>query len=781
MDMPASAPVERRDDPEEDLALDSTKLGWLIVRWRVWIIAGAVLFSAFTGYGIFFLTFNPDTRAYFGPQNPERLALDRVEAKYAQTVNVILVLAPKDGNVFTPQFLTLVAEVTNRAWKTPHSYRVESLSNFQELEAQGDDLKVSSLYNARAPVTPEIAAEVRRRALGSKDIVTNLVGPRGDATSIVILLNKPDKPGSVVPEIGQFVQALKDDIHQKHPDVDVYLTGGIMADLSFVEAAHRDTVLLLPLMAVIILGVLLIGMRSVTVTLVTSIVIGLTVIQTMGIYGWFGEVLNTVTAAAPPIIITLFFADCVHFVMAAVQQQTHGRTREQSIVETIRLNLLPTLIKAATTIVGFLALNFSDSPPLNQLGNVVAVGSFIGAILTITLIPAMLSYLPIPKYSEEGRTHRLVAATADWVVAHNRQFLWGFVILFPLSLLLIPQLKVNDNFVNYFDKSFQFRQATDFLEQHISGLHTLSYSVPSGRPEGVTDPAYLKQLDAFAQWYRTQPHVIYVSTLADVVRRINKAMNGDKPEFDRIPDDKKLIAQYMFLYELSLPPGQDMSSLVDVGRAESLVNVRLTGVSSNEIIAAASSGESWLKAHAPAHTAPATGMSLVYSWLTVRNIQAMLLGTIISVILVSLIMAWALGNWLLGWMSLVINLAPAAMAFGVWSLTGSEVNLAISVVTSITYGIVTDDTVHTMTKYRWARRILGMTPYDAARETLTYTGGAVVLSSLALSLGFAMLGFSAFNITSVMGTLAALIIALAALAELLLLPGLLIMFDRGKI
>jgi len=144
-------------------------------------------------------------------------------------------------------------------------------------------------------------------------------------------------------------------------------------------------------------------------------------------------------------------------------------------------------------------------------------------------------------------------------------------------------------------------------------------------------------------------------------------------------------------------------------------------------------------------------------------------------------MGFALGNWRLGWMSLVINLAPAGMAFGVWALTGSEVNLAISVVTSITYGIVTDDTVHTMTKYRWARRILGMTPYDAARETLTYTGGAVVLSSLALALGFAMLGFSAFNITAVMGTLAALIIALAALAELLLLPGLLILFDRGKI
>ncbi|MBI1211652.1 MAG: MMPL family transporter [Alphaproteobacteria bacterium] len=781
MDKPVKTPpVGRRDDPEEDLALGSTRVGWLILKWRLWIIVGAVLFTVFTGYGIRFLTFNPDTRAYFGPENPERIALDRVEAKYAQIVNVILVLAPKDKNVFSPQFLTLLADVTNRAWKAPHSYRVESLANFQQLQADGDDLKVSPLYNGRKPVTPEVAAEVRRRALGNKDIVANFVGPSGEATSVVILFNKPKGP-SVVPQIGDFVEALKADIEKTHPEVNVYLTGGIMADLSFVEAAHRDTLFLVPLMAVIILGVLLIGMRSMTVTLVTSVVIGLTVVETMGIYGWFGEVLNTVTAAAPPIIMTLFFADCVHFVMAAVQQQTHGRSREQSIVETIRLNLLPTLIKSATSIVGFLALNFSDSPPLNQLGNVVAVGSLIGAVLTVTLIPAMLSYLPIPKYTEEGRTHRIVAAMANWVVTRNRQFLYGFAILFPLALLAIPYLKINDNFVQYFDKSFEFRIATDYLEQHISGLHALSFSVPAGEADGITNPEYLKTLDAFAAWYRKQPHVVYVSTLADVVRRINKAMNSDKPEFDRIPDNKKLIAQYLFLYELSLPPGQDMSSLVDVGRSDSLVTVRLTDVSSNEIIALADAGNNWLKQHAPTHVAPATGMSLVYSWLTVRNIQAMLLGTAVSVLAVSLIMAAALRNWFLGWISLLINLAPAAVAFGVWSLTGSEVNLAISVVTSITYGIVTDDTVHTMTKYRWARRILGMSPFDAARETLTYTGGAVILASLALSLGFALLGFSSFNITSVMGTLAALIIAIAALAELLLLPGLLILFDRGKL
>jgi hypothetical protein len=146
---------------------------------------------------------------------------------------------------------------------------------------------------------------------------------------------------------------------------------------------------------------------------------------------------------------------------------------------------------------------------------------------------------------------------------------------------------------------------------------------------------------------------------------------------------------------------------------------------------------------------------------------------------VSVIMIVALRSWRMGLISLVPNLTPAFMAFGLWGLFGGEVNLAISVVTAMTYGIVTDDTVHTVTKYRFARKEHGLSPEAAVRETLTYTGSAVILSSVALGMGFALLGISNFNITALMGVLSALIIVIAMVAELLMLPGLLLKFDRG--
>ena len=769
------------DDAEERLALKSNRFGAWVLKWRLWIIVVSVVLSFACGAGAVFLKFNPDTRSFFGPKNPDRIALDHMEAKYTEVSNVLIVLTPKDGKIFTPPFLNLLADITKKAWRVPYTFRVDSVANFQELSAEGEDLKITPLMPKGGISTAEEAARIQEKAVTNDEIVNRLVSPKGDVTAVAIYVSRPHERREEVREIADFARGIVAEIKAAHPDLDVRLSGGIMADLAFAEAGQRDTKLLVPLMAAVILGVLLIGMRSGTVTLVTSVVIGLTVIATMGIFGWMGTVLNTVTAAAPPVIMTLFFADCVHFVMAAVQQQTHGRTREQSITEAIRLHVVPILIKSGTTIIGFLSLNFSDSPPLNQLGNIVSVGSVIGAVLTLTMIPAMLLYLPIPSYSEHGRTHKFLERMSDWIVARNRSFLIGFAVLFPLLLALIPRLEADDNFIHYFDTSFAFRADTDYMEQRLTGLHGLIYSVPAGGPEQVTDPAYLRKLDEFAKWYREQPNVAHVSTLADIVRRLNKAMNHDDPKFDTIPDDKKLIAQYLMLYELSLPPGQDLNMTVDVGRSESMVTVRLSDVSSKRIIALANAGQDWLRANAQKNETRATGLSVVYSYLTQRNIEAMMLGTAVSVLLVSLIMGYALSNWRLGIISLVVNLAPAGMAFGLWAIIGADVNLAISVVTSITYGIVTDDTVHTMTKYRWARQVLGMTPPDAARETLTYTGSAVILSSVALALGFALLGFSSFNITSVMGILSALIISLAAVAELLLLPGLLIMFDKDKV
>lgn len=772
-------PHDLSDEEGQDWSLRTDRYGRFILRWRWAIVLGTFLVVAIASVGIFRLNFNPDTRSFFGPDNPERMLLDRMEAKYAKLTNVVYVLAPKNGDVFTVANLRAIDELTEQGWQTPYVIRVESLTNYQELTAEGDELKVAPVYDKKAETTPEAAADVRRRVMKDRELVDRVVSGKGDVTAVNVLITRPKDTPDEITEINDFVLATAARFRAAHPDIELHITGGVPADRAFAEAGQKDSATLMPAMMALIIFILWIGMRSLTVTAVTVTVIGLTVALTMGFYGLLGTVLNSASGSSPAVIMTLFFADCVHFVSSVILQQTRYRDRDKAVMVAIRVNLMPTIIKTLTTVVGFMSLNFSDSPPLSELGNMVAVGSGIGCILTITFMPALLSLLPLPQREPENVEYRLMSRMADWIVVRQRKLLWGSLLAMPLLCIFIPRIEIDDNFVRYFDRAFPFRVDTEFMEQRLTGLNGISFSVPAGGAERITDPEYLRALDEFAAWYRQQPHVIHVFTLADMMRRLNRAMNNDDPAFDKLPETKELAAQYLFLYELSLPPGHDLNTLVDVGRSESLVNVRLADVSSNSILALADAGEAWLKQNAPKYFADATGISVVYAHITKRNINAMFLGTLISVFVVSLIMVVALRSWRMGLISLVPNLTPAFMAFGLWGLFGGEVNLAISVVTAMTYGIVTDDTVHTVTKYRFARNEHGLSPEEAVRETLTYTGSAVILSSVALGLGFALLGISTFNITALMGVLSALIIVIAMVAELTMLPGLLLKFDRG--
>ena len=767
------------DETGQDWSLRSDRYGFFVLRWRWAIIALTLLVVGVASLGIFRLTFNPDTRSFFGPDNPERILLDRMEAKYAKLTNVIFVLAPRNGDVFTAENLRAIDELTEQGWQTPYVIRVESLANHQELTVNGDDLNVAPIYDRDTVLTDDSLAAIRKSVMKDRELVDRVVSSKGDVTAVNVLITRPKGTPAEVTEIVEFVRRTADEFRRAHPDIELRLTGGVLADRAFAEAGQQDSRTLMPAMAILIVLILWIGMRSATVTGVAVTVIGLTVALSMGLYGWFGAVLNSASGSAPAVIMTLFFADCVHFVTTVIQQQTRVGDRDRAVAIAIRVQLMPTLIKTLTTIVGFLSLNFSDSPPLSELGNMVAVGSLFGAVLTVTFMPALLSLLPLPQRKSDNFEHRLMVRMAGFIVDRQRKFLWGALLTVPLLCAFIPRIEIDDNFVRYFDSSFDFRVDTEFMEKRLTGLNGLTFSMPAAGREGVTDPEYLQALDEFANWYRKQEHVIHVYSLADVMRRLNRAMNGDDPAFDRLPETRELAAQYLFLYELSLPPGQDLNTLIDVSRSESVVNVRLADVSSNSILALAEAGEAWLKQNASKFYADATGLSVVYAHITKRNIQAMFLGTSLSVLVVSLIMVLALRSWRMGLISLLPNLTPAFMAFGLWGLFGGEVNLAISVVTAMTYGIVTDDTVHTVTKYRFARNEHGLSPELAVRETLTYTGSAVILSSVALGLGFALLGISTFNITALMGILSALIIIIAMIAELLMLPGLLLKFDRG--
>ena len=277
-----------------------------------------------------------------------------------------------------------------------------------------------------------------------------------------------------------------------------------------------------------------------------------------------------------------------------------------------------------------------------------------------------------------------------------------------------------------------------------------------------------------AERYKAQPETIHVSVITDTFRQLNKSMHGDDPTEYRLPASRELAAQYLLLYEMSLPYGLDLNNQLDVDKSATRMTVATQTLSSNEVLALDRRAQQWLADHAPnIARAEGSGTTLMFAYLGRRNIVSMLFATTVALIGISIVLIAALRSLRLGLTSLVPNLVPGAMGFGIWGLAVGEVGLSLSVVTTMTLGIVVDDTVHFLSKYRRARSELGYAPPDAVRYAFVTVGRALLTTSLVLVAGFAVLSLSSFELNSGMGQLTALIIALALIADFFLLPPLL--------
>ena len=309
----------------------------------------------------------------------------------------------------------------------------------------------------------------------------------------------------------------------------------------------------------------------------------------------------------------------------------------------------------------------------------------------------------------------------------------------------------------------------------------IEYSIAAGEPDGIADPVFLKDVSAFADWYRAQPETRHVLVISDTFRQLNMSMHGDDPAAYSIPESRELASQFLILYELSLPFGLDINNRIDVSRSATRMTVTAKTLSTQELLELDARAKAWLDSNALRFSeVESSGTALMFGHIGQRNIRAMLVGTAIAFLGISILLVVAFRSLRIGLVSLVPNFVPALMAFGVWGLAVGEVGLALSVVMAMTIGIVVDDTVHFLSKYLYARRKLGYTSDDAVRYAFRTVGRALYATTVILVAGFLVLGLSDFFPTAQMGQLTAIVIALALVCDFLLLPPLLMTVDRKQ-
>jgi uncharacterized protein len=754
-----------------------------IMRFKWLVVLVSILAVMAMGYGGQFLNFTNDYRVFFSKENPQLLAFENLQDTYSKNDNVMMVLVPKDGNVFTEKTLRAVTWLTNEAWQTPFSTRVDSITNFQHTHAEGDDLIVEDLVFADDDLNPERLQQVRDIALHEPLLVNRLVSKKGHVTGVNITVElKGIDEKTETPQVVDFVRELKSRFMQKFPDIDVKLTGIIMMNNAFPEASIYDMTHLVPFMFLMFIVVLFFWVKGLSGTIATTFVIIFSIVGAMGMAGWLGIELTPPSFSAILVIPTMSIAHSVHILMNFLVAMYHGESKREAMVDSLRVNMQPVFLTTLTTVIGFLSLNFSDAPPFRDLGNIVAMGVIIAWLLSISFLPALMMILPVREQQVESRSSKLMVNFAEFVIA-KRKGLLVFMGLFILALVsFVPLNQLNDEFTKYFGKQIEFRRDADFASENLSGLYMIDYSLESGENGGVSNPDFLRHVEKFANWFRQQPEVIHVNVITDIFKRLNRNMHGDDEAWYKLPDQRDLAAQYLLLYEMSLPYGLDLNNQINVDKSATRMSVMMYNASTSDVLGLEQRAQQWLQQNAPAEMQnPGASPAIMFSHIGYRNIRAMLIGTSVALVLISLVLIIALRSIRLGLISLIPNLVPAGMAFGLWGITVGQVGLALSVVTGMTLGIVVDDTVHFLSKYLRARREKGLNAEDATRYAFRTVGLALVATSVVLALGFMVLTRSAFMLNADMGLMTAGTIVFALLADFMLLPPLLMALDKKEI
>ncbi len=757
------------------LGLDRYIAAVLRRRWPVAALAVLVMLGMTGGARLIGVT--NDYRSLFPEDNPQLAALDELEDTYSAFNAALIAVAPEGGSVFTREALGAIEELTEAAWEAPWSTRVDSLTNYSHSEALGDELIVEPLVDDASALGDADLARIEGVALNAAEIAGRLVSHDGRVGGLTISFALPESPDAAVVEITDYLDALLDRARASHPDIAYHLTGDVVMNRTFADATKDDLETLGPIVFLIVAVATAVLLRSVFGTLAVLLVLVFTVNTTLGFAGWIGTVFNPANSGVPIIVMTVAVAHSIHIVTAVLQGMGRGLGKDEAIVESLRDNAWPVFLTTATTMIGFLSLNASESPSFHVLGNLVAFGVLCAFLYSMTLLPAMLAILPLRARPASAGRPGVFDRLGAFVVARRAVLLPSFALLAAVLVMGIPRIELTDNWTQYLDERYEFRRDTDFVIDNLTGMETLEYSLNAGREGGITDPEYLRKVDAFAEWYREQPETTHVQAFPDIMKRLNRNMHGDDPAFHRLPDDPELAAQYLLLYELSLPFGSDLNNRIDVAKSATRMTVVLRSLSARHQRELDARAQVWLRTNAPGLAAEASGVSIVFAHLSQRNIESMLSGTIVAMGLISLILILVFRSLRLGLVSLVPNFIPAAMSFGLWGYLVGHVGLAASVVTAMAFGIIVDDTIHFLSKYLQARRE-SLPPPEAVHAAFRTVGRALWTTTAVLSLGFLVFASSGFEVSWALGLLVTITIVFALLADFLLLPPLLMAVDR---
>ena len=506
-------------------------------------------------------------------------------------------------------------------------------------------------------------------------------------------------------------------------------------------------------------------------TVVMSIIVGM---GTMPLLGW---TMTAISNMLPIMIIAIANNYGIYFISRYQEINTPDNTLTKNEIagQTIQSLWQPVLMTGIVAIIGILGLLFHAMLSVKQLGILLSISIAFAVAMSLLFIPAMLSLLRIPKPIALGHTDEkhafdtVLLKAATFVASNPKKILVGFLILFVVFLSGVSFVKIDADIATMFPKNHPVRITTDLINKYFGGAENISVLVEGD----VKDPVILKKLDYYQTEMAKLPEVGNSSSMATVVREMSKALNNkDESGYDKIPDTRDAVAQYLELYSMSGDP-KEFDRIVDFNYTKTRLNIALTDIKPNTI--------KKVLAKFKEITQGDTTITAVGGTVIKNNdiLGAILVGQRDSLLFAVVVIFILLGVLFRSFKVGLIGIMPVSfsivMLFGVMGFCNVHLDTALALLSSVVVGLGTDLAIHFLWKYR-EERALGLEYRAAVVKTITTRGRGIIFNALAIVVGFCALFFSLFPALKSFGLLFVVSITGCLLGTLILMPAVCLIF-----
>ncbi|HNZ71689.1 MAG TPA: MMPL family transporter [Prolixibacteraceae bacterium] len=717
-----------------------------------------------------------DEETFISPSDSVMIKYREFQKKFETDEGVVV--AFESPNLFSKSEIQYLSSLHKKLEQLPGVTEVTSLINADKVTGVADGIEINSIIDTTM--------------LDDKLLMDAKLSIANDPMFEGVYLSSDHKVASIIVTIPGVFDGGTDSLNKafytelvalvnNEKDInnrDLHIGGDLVTDAAIGVLMDRDMAVLFPISLLFCALVLFISFRKLVTTLVPLIPVLLAIVWVLGLKGWTGIPMTPISITLFPLIMVIGLANSIHIISHYRKIRPQSPNSIEAMKETLSRVIKPSFMAAFTTAIGFGSLVVSNVIGISQMGFFAAFGIMAAYFLSFIIIPSVLVSSNI--FSNEKLVEKNSKAM-DWTLHkinwlnqnHTWKIVLAFILVFVVMAMYIPRIKVEGSMASFAKEKTKLRNDIRFLDERLSGINSYELII-SGEENAFKNPEILRKIDKIEMELVQNPDVLKVFGVSNLVKIINKALNSDKQEFFRVPETGQEVAQYLFLYEIS--GGDELSSFVNEDYSTARITIRTKQMSNEKQKVFIENLHQITSSQLGTLKTEVSGFGMLMSHINDNLIETQI-ESIIMALGIILALMFVMFGWKGGFLSILPNIFPIVFFLGLMGIIGIDLNMATSIIASVTIGIVVDDTIHIFFRQREEMKELD-SPLQAITTSLLKIGAAMCVTSLLLVIGFGILSISASKFIADFGLLSASAIAAALLADLFISP---ILLEKAKL